>query len=66
MDEKSAEIEKLEEKRYEYGERVTLARSTIKKKFKIISTTSRHLGINLPCCSLVTNECSFKNPYNDF
>jgi hypothetical protein len=27
MDEKSLEIEKLEEKRYEYGERVTLARS---------------------------------------
>ena len=27
MDEKSTEIEKLEEKRYEYGERVTLARS---------------------------------------
>jgi structural maintenance of chromosome 4 len=29
MDEKSSEIEKLEEKRYEYGERVTLARSKL-------------------------------------
>lgn len=36
MDEKNTEIEKLEEKRYEYGERVTLARSkrmNIKKNY---------------------------------